>query len=275
MEGEPEQPFEVTLLCLEVFLQEGTGRQRPAPPQAAVPRGQYLDSRQHRLGNAWLSTNRSGFPFGRRRGTVSSKQCSASPPAPQLCQRLLPQPRHQGERNTLSEVQPPQGVDERGLAHVGHTDHQDAVVAALEVADANREQPVTSCRPQRLRTATTAKQHSLCRCFWHVCEQPRPSSWRGDLQVATLTPCVCTGHPAATSHLSSVVAWAAAHQLGDQGNDLERNTEGGCNGGSASRLEFTAPGGCAERQPDNRVPEVAWQSGSLWSTRHHLLTAGH
>lgn len=38
-------------------------------------------------------------------------------------------------RNTLLEVQPPQGVDERGLARVGHADHQDVVLGALEARE--------------------------------------------------------------------------------------------------------------------------------------------
>lgn len=92
--------------------------------------------------------------------------------------------------------------------------------------------------------------------------------------MATLTPCACTGHPAATSHLGPVVAWATAHQLGNQGNNLERDTESGCNGGSASRLEFTAPRGCAKQGPEDGVPEASWKSGSLRSSQHHLLTAG-
>lgn len=153
-------------------------------------------------------------------------------------------------RNTLFEVQPPQGVDERRLAHVGHTNHQDAVLSALEV----RRMRVIGHPPQKRRAATTAKQPSICQSFCASSLTP-PAGEGGDLQTATLTPCTCAGSLAATSHLSPVVAWAVAHQLGNQGNNLQRDTEKGSNYGSAPRLaaatcwEDAVPGGCAKWGP--------------------------
>lgn len=44
--------------------------QKPAPTQPAALWGRYLDSGQHCLGDAWLTTNRGGFPFGERRDAV-------------------------------------------------------------------------------------------------------------------------------------------------------------------------------------------------------------
>lgn len=45
-----------------------------------------------------------------------------------------------------------------------------------------------------------------------------------DLLMVILAPCVFMGSLTAMSHLSPVVAWAVAHQLGNQGNNLQRNT---------------------------------------------------
>lgn len=71
--------------------------------------------------------------------------------------------------------------------------------------------------------------------------------------MATLT--AYTGSLAAVSHLSPVVAWTVAHQFGNQGNNLQRNMEKGCNCSTApalaaaTRLEDTVPGGCAKQGP--------------------------
>lgn len=79
-----------------------------------------------------------------------------------------------------------------------------------------------------------------------------PAGEEGDLPTATLT--AHTGSLAAASHLSPVVAWTVAHQLGNQGNNLQRNTEKGCNCSTApalaaaNRLGDTVPG-CAKQGP--------------------------
>lgn len=160
-------------------------------------------------------------------------------------------------RNTLFEMQPPQRVDEGRLAHVGHANHQDAVLRALEAKGTRAGSRWLSVTHSRSNQQSQEQNSPAVAGFSSSCASTLipPAGGGGDLQMATLTPRTRTGSFTTTSHLSPVVPRAVAHQLGNQGNDLQRKTEKGCHGGSAPRLvaathlEDAVPRGCAKWGP--------------------------
>lgn len=92
-------------------------------------------------------------------------------------------------RNTLLEVQPPQGVDERGLAHVGHADHQDVVLSALQARETRAR---SSCLPTPHPCSNRQLPREISQCLPALLAHVGAAlflGWRGGVTL----PLLCTG----------------------------------------------------------------------------------
>lgn len=141
--------------------------------------------------------------------------------------------------STFPEVLPPEGVDERGLAHVGDSDDHDAVLHALPAQGRGSGQLGRRAGPApRPPTPPAENQGPLGDRLPAHRGPPRPSSW------------------ALPTNLSSVIAAAAPDQFRDLRDDLQpvnRRRTLSCKASPPSRPRWTPQ----HPEPDSSAPSTS------------------